>query len=131
MGRMVKRCLAVSLALAMFVGGTAQAVTTYNTRLTLRASSTSIQKGDRVVFSGHLKSKFEKCYNHRKVTLYRNGKAVDSKQTSSTGSFRFVWHPRRTHTWKVKFAGKTGGTHPNQWVCNASASDPVKVLVTG
>lgn len=130
MSRIVKRILAVSLTLVVVLGGMALAATTYNTRLTFRASSTSINRGQDVVFSGKLKSSFAKCYKSRKVTLYRNGKAVDTKHTSSTGHFTFVRHPNRTHTWRAKFAGKTGGTHPNQWACRASASDKVRVEVS-
>ena len=130
MSRIVHRTLAVSLALTMFVGGTAQAVTTYNTRLRFRASDTSITRGDDVVFKGRLRSPFAKCVRHSTVTLYRDGHAVDSTKTTSTGRFRFVRHPRLPHTWKVKFAGKTGGTHPDQWVCEASVSERIRVRVT-
>lgn len=131
MSQFVKRTLAVSLVLMMLLGDTALAATTYNTAIKLRASNTSIQRGQRVIFSGELKSTFRKCFRDRKVTLYRNGVAVESQRTDRQGDFRFVRHPNRTRTWRVKFAGKTGGTHPNQWICEASASNKIRVQVTG
>lgn len=130
MTRIVKRCLAVSLMLTMFLGGTALAATTYQTSLTLNASRTHIHRGQKVVFSGKLKSTFAKCYKHQTVTLYRNDRAAGSTTTSSTGSYSFTRHPRRTRTWQVRFAGDTGGTHPNQFVCAASRSNTVRVRFT-
>ena len=131
MSRIVKQGLAVSLMLTMFLGGTALAATTYQTSLTLNASRTHTHRGQKVVFSGKLKSTFAKCYKHQRVTLYRNGHRVASRTTSSTGAFRFTRHPRRTRTWQVRFAGDTGGTHPNQWVCKSSRSNEVRVRITG
>jgi hypothetical protein len=130
-GRIVKPALALSLVLTMFLGGTALAAKTYGTSLTLSANHTSIHHGQSVRFSGTLSSKFGKCYKFRTVTLYRNGDAVGSRTTSSTGDFSFSRQPSQTRTWQVKFAGKTGGTHPHQWVCKASSSHEVQVRVTG
>ena len=82
-----------------------------------------------MVFTGTLKSEFGKCYKNSTVTLYRDGHAVDSRTTDSSGDFRFGRQPSHTRTWQVKFAGKTGGVHPHQFVCKASASREITVRV--
>jgi hypothetical protein len=128
--RTVKQVVAV-LALTLFLGGTAAlSAPMYPTSLGFNASRTSIHKGQKVVFSGKLKAPFKKCKKFSTVTLYRKGQAVGSKKTSSTGKYSFKKHPKKTRTWQVKFGGKTGGTHPNQWVCKSSKSRKIQVRVT-
>ncbi len=129
MSRIAKQALAVSLVLSLFLGGTAMAAKVYKTSFAFGANRTSIHKGQKVVFSGTLKSKFKKCKKHRPVTLYRNGHPIDTRTTSATGQFSFKRHISKTRTWQVRFAGRSGGTHPNQFVCKASKSKKIKVHV--
>jgi hypothetical protein len=121
--------LAATLVLTLLLSGSALAVTTYTTSLTIKASSTSIHKGQKVVFKGKLKSSFAKCRKFSDVTLYRKGVAVATKTTNKKGAYKFVQHPKKTGTYQVKFAGKTGGVHPSQWACKASKSKKIQVRV--
>ena len=131
MSRIVKQVLAASLALTLLLSGTSLAATTYPTSIALKVNDKTITQGQKVVFKGHLKSQLKKCKKHRTVTLYRNGHAVGAKKTTATGDFKFAKKPSKTRTWQVKFAGRTGGTHPNQYVCKASKSKKIQVKVTG
>jgi hypothetical protein len=128
--RIVKQVVAASLALTLFLGGTALGAAMYPTTLGFKANRTSIHKGQKVVFSGKLKAPFAKCKKFSTVTLYRNGDAVKSKKTSETGHYSFSRKPPKTRTWQVKFGGKSGGVHPNQWVCKSSRSKKIQVRVT-
>ncbi|MEO8476364.1 MAG: hypothetical protein ABI572_04840 [Actinomycetota bacterium] len=129
MTRIVKQVLALVLALGLF-GGTALAATTHSTSISLSANRTSIHRGQAVNLSGKLTSSFAKCYRYTPVTLYRGHRAVKTKKTSATGTFSFSRRPTVTATWQVRFAGRTGGTHPYQWVCKASASNQITVTVS-
>jgi hypothetical protein len=128
--RIAKQLLAASLALTLFLSGTAMGAAMYPTTLGFKASRTSIHKGQKVVFSGKLKAPFAKCKKFSTVTLYRNGDAVKSKTTSEAGKYSFKRNPSKTRTWQVKFGGKSGGVHPNQWVCKSSHSEKIQVKVT-
>lgn len=130
MSRIAKQVLAASLALTLLLSGTSLAATTYPTSLGFKASDHSITKGQKVVFKGKLKSPFAKCKKFSTVKLYRNGQVVGTKTTSSTGKYKFVKHPKKTRTWQVRFGGKTGGVHPNQFACAKSRSKKIKVKVT-
>ena len=129
MSRIVKQALAASLALTLFLSGTSLAATTYPTSITMRVNHKTINRGQRVVFRGNLRSTFIKCRKHRPVTLYRNGRAVATKKTTAAGAYRFTRRPSKTRRWQVRFAGRTGGTHPNQYICKASRSRRIKVRV--
>ena len=121
MSRIVKQLLAASLALTLFLSGTALAAPMYPTSLGFKASRTSIHKGQKVVFSGKLKAPFAKCKKFSTVTLYRNGQAVgveeDELPRASTASRSTR---RRRGPGRSSSAARPVATHPNQWVCKSS-----------
>jgi hypothetical protein len=127
--RISKPMVALALALGMFLGGTALAATVHSTSIKLTPNKTVVQKGHKVKFNGTLKSNFKKCRSWRKVTLYRNGHEVASKKTTQAGTFKFVRKVNHTKTWQVRFGGRNGGVHPNQYVCKGSHSKAIKVRV--
>jgi len=101
-----------------------------NTTLTINASSRQVPKGKKVTFQGKLKSPWSKCFNWRPVTLYKGNKAVATKQTQKSGHYKFTVRVKATKTWKVKFKGRSWGTHPHVHRCLASSSKGIKVRVT-
>jgi hypothetical protein len=117
------------LVLGLIFGGIALAATVHPTSFKFGASNTSVQKGKKVSFSGNLKSGFKKCKSWRPVTLYRNGQALATKQTSKTGHFNFTRKINHTKNWQVRFGGRTGGVHPHQYACTVSHSKVIKVKV--
>jgi hypothetical protein len=129
MSRGTRSVIGLMLALGLFLSGSALAATVHTTSFKFGASSTSVKKGKKVHFSGNLKSQFKKCKKYRPVTLYRNGHPLATKTTSSTGHFNFTRKVNHTKNWQVRFAGRTGGVHPNQYVCRASHSRAIKVKV--
>jgi hypothetical protein len=128
--RITKPLVAVTLATGLVLGGNAMAATIHSTHTKLDASRTTVHEGQKVIFEGHLRSGFDKCKTWRPVTLYRNGEPLATKQTSKTGQFKFTRKINHTKTWQVRFAGRTGGVHPDQWICKASLSKKIKVVAT-
>jgi hypothetical protein len=103
---------------------------TESTRITIRANDKQVQKGKKVTFQGKLKSDWSKCFNWRKVSLFAGSKKIATKQTRQSGYYRFTVKPKATRTWKVKFNGRSWGTHPHVHRCLASSSKGIRVRVT-
>jgi hypothetical protein len=108
---------------------------TATTSLSIKVSSTHIQKGESVKISGHLKSGRHSCVKNKKIQLFSKAKHKDWKQvahtqTANDGSYKFTRHPKKTKKFKTKFPGKTMGVHPNRHTCLESVSVVKKVKVT-
>lgn len=124
------RVLAVAMTSVFFLGSVADAhVRIEPTRLTLRVSDRRVDKGDKVVFTGHLKSAWNKCYAFQPVKLIRNGVVRASRKTNSTGIVKFIRHLRHSGYWHLKYRGRRWGLHPHRHVCRPSASNIVHIVV--
>jgi hypothetical protein len=131
----VKTTLTLILAATMLVAvlGSAPAQAherTESTRITMHANRTQVQEGTKVRFQGTLKSDWSKCFNWRNVSLYAGNRKIATKQTGHSGSYRFTVKPKSTKTWRVKFNGRSWGTHPHVHRCLASSSIGIQVRVT-
>lgn len=101
------------------------------TRLSLQVNSKNIDAGDRVVFTGKLKSDWDRCVRFKKVSLFKGDKKVLTKETSRSGAFRFTRSPKNTRVWHVEFAGKRlRGAHPHVHRCLSSESHTIRVRVS-
>ena len=124
------RTLAVTLMVVALSSAPAQAhERTESTRITIHASKTSVERGKKVTFDGKLKSDWSKCYSWQKVSLFKGNTKVATKTTNKSGYYKFTVKPKATKTWKVKFKGRSWGTHPHAHVCLASSSKGIKVRV--
>ena len=128
--KVLTRALAVSLvALLLFEGSATAAVKQIHTSIQIHASTTSVKKGKPVTFSGKLVSKSKKCKNQQQVALYKGSTKVKTKKTSNGGHYSFQVTASKTATWKVKYAGRQFGVHPNEKKCLSSSSKGIKVTV--
>lgn len=99
------------------------------TRISIRASRTHIDEGDRVRFRGRLKSDWKRCFRRQTVTLFKGDTPVVSKKTTRTGRYRFTRSPKNTRLWHVEYAGRRFGPHPHVHRCLASSSRSIRVTV--
>ena len=130
----MKRYLARFLAVTMLVGvlGAAPAQAherTASTSISISANRTQVDEGEKVKFSGSLKSAWKRCRAYKTVTLYSGKSAVQSRKTTRAGTYSFTQKIGKTKTWKVKFAGKSWGVHPHNHRCLASSSRGIQVRV--
>jgi hypothetical protein len=129
----IKAIVALLLSGTMLVGapaGVALAHTfTDDTSITLNVSDRNIQRGDEVIFSGHLSSEHATCHSGRVVRLYRNGVRVATTTTNKSGYYRFKRTIYSTATWQVRFGGSVGGTHPHSHTCLRSGSRRITIHV--
>ena len=124
--------LAVLTATTLLIGpvGPADAhVRTAKTSLSLKVNDKSVHRGDRVVFTAHLKSKWKKCYSQRHVSLYRFGTKVAQQGTNRHGIAKFRFKAKHTAKWYVRFKGRHWGKHPHDHKCKPSQSRTIKVTV--
>lgn len=125
------RVVALAMTSVLFLGTVADAhVRVEPTTLTLRVSDTTPSKGDKVVFTGHLRSDWSKCFANQSVKLIRNGVVLASRKTDTTGVVKFIRRLRHSGHWQLKYSGRKWGLHPHRHVCKPSASDVIKVTVT-
>ncbi len=131
MKSMLARTIAVTLALVFMLGAVpAQAHTRIEpTSLTLRANDTRVDRGDRVTFSGSLRSDWKRCKAYKSVTLFRGKRPVATRKTTRAGLYAFTVQVPKTATWKVKFKGKRWGVHPHVHRCLRSTSRGITVRV--
>lgn len=124
------RTLAVTMLVVALGSAPAQAhERTEPTRITIKANKKTVDSGEKVKFKGKLKSDWSKCFSWRKVSLYAGSKKIATKKTQKSGFYQFTVRPKATKTWKVKFKGRSWGTHPHAHVCLASSSKGIKVRV--
>ena len=131
----VKRFLAHAIAVTMLLGvlGAAPAQAherTASTSLTASVNKKTVDRGSKVKFSGSLKSDWKRCRAYKTVTLYKGAKAMQSRKTTRAGTYSFTQRIRSTKSWRVKFKGKSWGTHPHVHRCLASQSKRIRVRVT-
>lgn len=131
MKSMLARTIAVTLALVFMLGAVpAQAHTRIQpTRVTLNANDTLVDRGDRVRFSGSLKSDWKRCRAYKSVTLFRGKRPVATRKTTRAGLYAFTAQVTQTKTFRVKFRGKRWGVHPHVHRCLRSTSRGVTVRV--
>jgi hypothetical protein len=128
--KLVMRALALAIVVTLSFGASAEAaVTLVRTSVTMTASKTSIQRGQAVFFSGRLKARAKKCRARQRVTLYRNRTRVRNLRTTTRGKYTFKIRPTQTARWRVRYAGRRFGVHPNIRRCLASSSKARRVRV--
>ena len=124
------RIIAVAIAATFAFAGTAFAATwTASTSLSLHADDHSVDKGDKVDFSGNLSSSRKKCRSRQRVALYKGNQKVATQRTSRSGHYEFTQTIKRTKRWHTEYKGRTFGTHPNVKVCGGSRSNDERVEV--
>ena len=124
------RILAVVIATIFAFTGTAFAASwVATTSLSLHADDHSVDKGDKVDFSGTLSSSKKKCRANQKVSLFKGNKKVASQKTSKKGKYEFTQTIKRTKKWHTEYKGRTFGTHPDTKTCLGSRSNNEKVEV--
>jgi hypothetical protein len=131
----VKKIVTIGLATTMLLalsGAPAQAHDRLEpTRVTIKVSDKSVDRGDKVTFKGKLKSDWKKCRANSKVKLVRNQQVVATKMTSPNGSYKFRKKVTSTANWRVKFSGKKiNVVHPHNHRCLSSQSKSVRVRAT-
>lgn len=131
----MKPIVTIALAMTMLFALTASSPVaaherTEKTRISIRPKAKTIDDGDKVTFKGKLKSDWDKCFAHQEVTLYKENTPVLTKETSSSGSYSFGRSPGNTHTWTVRYAGRSFGIHPHVHVCLSSKSKDSVITVT-
>jgi hypothetical protein len=131
----VKKIVTIGLATTMLLALSAAPAQAHDrlepTRLTIKVSDKSVDKGDKVTFQGKLKSDWKKCRANSKVKLVRKQKVVATTMTSPNGSFKFRKKVKSTATYRVKFSGKkVNVVHPHNHRCLSSQSKSVKVRAT-
>ena len=124
------RILAVAIATTFALAGTALAASwTASTSLSLHADDHSVDKGEKVDFSGNLSSSRKKCRSRQRVALFKGNDKVATQRTSRSGHYEFTQTIRRTKTWHTEYKGRTFGTHPNIKHCDGSRSNDERVEV--
>ena len=124
--------IGVSLSLSLVVGVAPVAAhqRIEPTHVTINASATQVDDGQKVTFKGKLKSDWKKCRSWRLVKLKNaGGKLVKSKKTRENGRYKFSMRPDATKGWKVVFSGRKWGTHPHVHRCLGSSSRTIRVRV--
>lgn len=130
MKKLVMRALALAIVATLSFGVTAEAaVVLIPTSTTLSVNKSVVQRGSAVFFSGKLKSRAKKCRVRQRVVLYRGSRRIAGKRTTSRGKYLFKIRPTRTAKWRVRYAGRRFGVHPNIRRCLASSSRARKVRV--
>ena len=122
--------LAATVLFVLTAGGPAQAHTrTASTKLTISVSDSTPDQGEKVTFSGQLKSKWKACKKNQKVHLYRGQKRVETTTTSSSGGYSFDKRIRSNSNWTVKYEGRRFGKHPHVHRCKPSKSETIRIRV--
>ncbi len=122
------RILAVVIAVIFAFSGTAFAVSwVAPTSLTLDVDDRSVDKGDKVHFSGNLNSPKKKCRRRQWVALYRGNDKVARTRTNRNGHYEFTQTIKRTKRWHTEYKERTFGTHPDTKTCLGSRSNNVRV----
>ena len=124
------RTLAVTMLFVALGASPARAhERTESTHITIHANKQHVDEGEKVRFEGKLKSDWSKCFKWRKVSLFAGNKKIATKKTQQSGYYQFTVKPKATKTWKVKFKGRSWGTHPHAHVCLESKSKGIEVRV--
>ena len=130
MKRIVTWALAATLTLGLFAPGVAQAhVKVFNTRLTVKANDTRIDRGQRVTFSGALKGGSRKCFRAKTVTIRRGNRAIASTTTNSRGKYRVSKKVRKGGRYRATYGGFVFGAHPHNHTCTSSRSKVVRIRI--
>ena len=128
----MKKTLAIGLAATMLFALTASGpasahVRTASTSLSIAVSDSTPDRGDKVQFSGQLKSKWKRCKAAQRVVLFRGQKPVQSKKTSRAGLYSFTQRIRSNSNWTVKYKGRRFGVHPHVHRCRRSTSKTIQI----
>lgn len=130
-GQRFGRIVGSALVATVLVGGVSLADTTVGTGLTIARTPTgTVDPGTVVNFHGYLTSPENKCVKRMKVKLIRIGQGVVGRDTTNrSGKYSIDKAVSSTGRYRTRFAGAVVGTHPRTIVCEASASNAIKVRV--
>jgi hypothetical protein len=113
-------------------------VSTAGTSLTIKkVPGPPVDRGDKVLVFGKLKSGDAACKTGKTVTLFRKKRGPDRRLgtdlTDAEGEYRFKLRPRRTMRLYTRFNGTVTTSYGHSHTCQASRSKtkPVKVLAGG
>ena len=128
----MKKTLAIGLAATMLFALTASGpasahVRTASTKLSIEVSDSTPDRGDKVTFSGQLKSKWKQCKANQIVVLKRGQKTVDSTRTTRSGFYSFNKRISSNSNWTVKYKGRRFGVHPHVHRCRPSKSQTIRI----
>ena len=128
----MKKTLAIGLAATMLFALTASGpasahVRTASTKLSIEVSDSTPDRGDKVTFSGQLKSKWKQCKANQRVVLKRGQKTVESTTTTRSGFYSFTKRIRSNSNWTVKYKGRRFGVHPHVHRCRPSKSQTIRI----
>ena len=136
---MITRAVALGAVLALFMVGTAQAISFVEpTSLSINvAPGTTVADGTTITISGKLQAEHAFCRNDTQVNLRFFGQADDnpnlggvSRSTiTSNGTYTFHVPITEQVRYRVWFRGKVGGVHPDIKTCQKSRSETVLILL--
>jgi hypothetical protein len=135
---MTRRTMGVIVAAVVAVlvlSGSAMAhVFTAGTTLSIKKSpGPPIDRGDKVVVFGKLKSAQRDCRADETVILFRKKRGPDRRlgtdQTDNEGEYRFKLRPRRSMRVYTRFSGSVQTSYGHSHTCTASRSKTIRLRV--
>jgi phosphate-selective porin len=109
-------------------------VSTAGTSLTVKkAPGPPVDRGDKVIVFGKLKSGDATCRTGKTVTLFRKKPGRDRNMgtdlTDAEGEYRFKLRPRRTMKLYTRFNGTVTTSYGHSHTCQASQSKTIRARV--
>jgi hypothetical protein len=135
---MARRVAAIAvftvLGLLVFPLSAGAHVSTAGTSLSIKkAPGPPIDRGDKLVVFGKLKSSDATCKTGKTVNLFRKKRGPDknlgSDLTDAEGEYRFKLRPRRTMKLYTRFNGTVTTSYGHSHTCQASQSKTIRVIV--
>lgn len=135
---MARRVAAIAvftvLGLLVFPLSAGAHVSTAGTSLSIKkAPGPPIDRGDKLVVFGKLKSSDATCINAKTVNLFRKKRGPDknlgSDLTDAEGEYRFKLRPRRSMKLYTRFNGTVTTSYGHSHTCQASQSKTIRARV--
>lgn len=132
--KMAALVIAVAVGLLLFPLSAAAHVSTAPTSLTIKkVPGPPIDRGDRVLVFGKLKSPDSNCRGGQTVHLFKKKPGADRRlgtdQTDAEGEYRFRLRPNRTLKLYTRFQGSVDTSYGHSHTCEPSKSKNKKVKV--
>jgi hypothetical protein len=109
-------------------------VSTAPTSLSIKkAPGPPIDRGDKVVVFGKVKSADANCRAGKTIHLFRKKRGPDRRLgkdlTDAEGEYRFKLRPRRSMRLYTRFRGSVATSYGHSHTCTASKSKTIRVIV--
>jgi hypothetical protein len=101
-----------------------------NLRARVRPPGGIVERGDRVLVIGRLRSSEIGCRLTEVVELKRRSRVLDTDQTDPEGRFRLGFRPRRSQKVFVTFQGSVETSYGHFHECRPSVSERLRITVT-